>query len=150
MVATARASYGGDLSFTICMKPMSTPAPDPVFRQVAAHDLAVHSDAPDAQMADWLAFQVSAEPANLLGHVRRIAYERRYGDAASTAAAMTDLLIVLGPRGRTLKQRMLALCKRAMPGALAAITQPLADTGRLGGQVRLLHRLSAPSGGRRQ
>ncbi len=57
----------------------------------------------------FLEHRIQRDPRDLLSHVRRVMSEHARGDAEGTHGALLDLFLVLGQRGRPLRQRLLDL-----------------------------------------
>jgi hypothetical protein len=57
-------------------------------------------------LADYLQQRIAAEPYHLLHHTQRIALEYQLNHPEALYGALLDLFIVLGARGRALRQRM--------------------------------------------
>ena len=61
----------------------------------------------DRRTADYLAHCVARNPRDLRAHARRIAVHHALGEDQDLAAAVVDLFIALGDKGRSLKRLLL-------------------------------------------
>lgn len=117
-------------------------APDPCFAKPAASGLVYPEKWQDASLLIHLAYAVTRQPNNLHCHVRRIRAAAALALPEALAEAMTDLFIVLGDKGRDLREGMLkdwgerlpaehlARLERALPAAIEA-NEPLPVHARL-------------------
>jgi len=84
------------------------PRPEAVFLIDGTTDL-YPRDGDDAAR-DYLARRIASRPGDLLSHTRRIMLSHRRLDAAEAYAALVDLFIATGRRGKALKERLVRLC----------------------------------------
>ncbi|NJA05089.1 hypothetical protein HC024_04975 [Methylococcaceae bacterium WWC4] len=76
---------------------------------------------PDGEQAlNVLVFAVRKQPADLLGHLRRIYRCYRSDLSEQLFAALLDLTIILGERGSALRARLLAACRGKLSASQAA------------------------------
>jgi hypothetical protein len=79
---------------------------EPYFECVDSTDLTL-AEIRSERVRDYLCHCISRNPADLRAHVRRIVMEHRVGDGEALYSALADLFLVLGQRGRGLRQRLL-------------------------------------------
>lgn len=66
---------------------------------------------------NYLKYRVIRDPADLLSHMRRIILVGRMSDSDNLYAALIDLFIALGPKGESLRSRMLKQYRPALSSA---------------------------------
>ncbi|MGZ5044389.1 MAG: hypothetical protein ACXV8P_06305 [Methylobacter sp.] len=88
-------------------------------------NLIKHSD-----LLECLLYQIACNPRNLIAHTQRIFFCYRENLPAQLTAALVDLMIVLGERGASLKQRMLIGAKNKLDVEQWLLLQDISQSGK--------------------
>lgn len=86
---------------------LALPGMEPVFWQGQGHQLRPPAWFPLAPMIDHLAYAIAREPHDLTNHTRRVLLALRQGDPETVTGCLADLFIVLGSRGKGLREDLL-------------------------------------------
>lgn len=80
---------------------------DACFQIPESSDLLLDSEIHGSSTLEHLSYCVVRNPSDLISHMRRIVLQEKLGDSETLYAALVDLFIALGSKGKALRSRLL-------------------------------------------
>ncbi len=102
---------------------------DPVFLVPSQTGLQLELSGLDEEIAEYLAHHVVRQPGDLRAHLQRIHFHLGRGEVENSCGALLDLFIVLGDKGRSLRELMLRKAEQQMDRPLLKELRKTLDQG---------------------